>query len=406
MFERIACALRSPRTHGSLALDQLGYCANILRWYFFRFLRSVVQIRYFQTSMQNTRFCSKPFEHFEVKHDGNVYLCCSGWVPFPVGNLKRDTPEVVWNSRRAKAVRRSILDGSFAFCNRKRCPALKNQALALQFEVEDPWMVDNIRKNRVQLDRGPNLVNAGYDKSCNLKCPSCRTKHVMLRGIHQAPALRIQKKLLDWPKFQTVTTMNITGSGDPFASPIYRSFLQNFTPALFPALRIAIHTNGLLFSRSMWDSMPAIHDRIERFAISIDAATSETYRKLRNGDFDLILERLGFISSLRHSGVIPHLRACFCVQVDNFHEMRDFVRLCKKYRFDEVSFSRLADWGTFSFSEMRARAVHRAGHPLYEEFIQLLQDLIFRDPVVKMGDLAEFIMKQAIRGGREPNRVG
>jgi hypothetical protein len=63
-------------------------------------------------------FCSKPFESFEITQingRGGVYLCCPSWLDTPIGNLRFQSVEEIWNGERAQDIRRSILDGSFDY---------------------------------------------------------------------------------------------------------------------------------------------------------------------------------------------------------------------------------------------------------------------------------------------------
>jgi len=61
-------------------------------------------------------FCAKPFTWFEVsraREEGEVFLCCPGWLKRPVGNLLRQSVAELRNGEAARAIRPSILDGSF-----------------------------------------------------------------------------------------------------------------------------------------------------------------------------------------------------------------------------------------------------------------------------------------------------
>src|SRR5689334_15479129 len=63
--------------------------------------------------------CSQPFERFEVLgggQRGDVFFCCQSWLPKSIGNMKERSVEQVWNSRAARDIRRSVLDGSFRYC--------------------------------------------------------------------------------------------------------------------------------------------------------------------------------------------------------------------------------------------------------------------------------------------------
>ena len=74
-------------------------------------------------------FCSQPFNRFEVLggggERGDVFFCCQSWLPKSIGNMKDQPVEQVWNSRAARDIRRSVLDGSFRYCKADVCPYLQ-----------------------------------------------------------------------------------------------------------------------------------------------------------------------------------------------------------------------------------------------------------------------------------------
>jgi hypothetical protein len=70
-------------------------------------------------------FCAMPFEYAHIEDTGDVLPCCPSKFKFSIGNLKRDTLHDVWNSTRAHAVRESILNKSFRFCDYNACEYLK-----------------------------------------------------------------------------------------------------------------------------------------------------------------------------------------------------------------------------------------------------------------------------------------
>ena len=78
------------------------------------------------------------------------------------------------------------------------------------------------------------------------------------------------------------------------------------------------------------------------------------------------------------------------VQANNFIEMPDFVRLGKRFNFD-VYFSQLVNWGTYPAKEFSSRAIHFPTHPRYADFVDVLQDEIFNDPSVNLGNLTQTV---------------
>jgi radical SAM protein with 4Fe4S-binding SPASM domain len=55
-------------------------------------------------------FCMMPWIHLHGFPDGRAYPCCHGSIDAPVGNLKKDTMEVIWNSTEYKSMRKNMLE--------------------------------------------------------------------------------------------------------------------------------------------------------------------------------------------------------------------------------------------------------------------------------------------------------
>jgi hypothetical protein len=349
--------------------------------------------------MAGTRklFCSKPFSWFEVSRlgpksrTGETFVCCPSWLFKPIGNLLDDSVEDVWNSAAAAEIRRSILDGSFEFCSKKLCSFLQSETGPVQpaDEVTDPLMRRAIDENLEVLPWGPREIVASHDRSCNLSCPSCRT-HVIMEHDRGDDILTIQKKLTD-DALKAATYLHVTGSGDPFGSPYLRGFLQTLDRSKMPALKtIHLLSNGLLWTKPMWEKIPADVRALVRTAeISIDAASARTYaQNRRGGDFERLLENLDFISTELRPQPIEWFAINMLVQANNFREMAEFVRLGKRFHVDRVSFHQLTNWDTFSLDEYRARAIQLPEHPGHRDFVAELNDPIFEDPIVDWGNLA------------------
>lgn len=339
-------------------------------------------------------FCSKPFEWFEISRsteEGQAFLCCPSWLDKPVGNLLRQSVAETWNSPEAADVRRSILDGSFEYCNAARCPYLQTRSGPVQpvSAVSDPLMRKAIDEQLTILPWGPVNVIASYDRSCNLSCPSCRTRLIM-ENDQEDRILTIQGKLND-EALKEARVLYITGSGDPFGSPYFRKWLQTMKRSDMPRLEtIHLHTNGLLWTRRVWETIPPEIRALVRWAdISIDAATPATYAvNRRGGEFGRLLENLAFISSeLRPAGPLEWLGMSMVVQENNFAEMIPFIEMGKRFRVDTVYFHQLVNWGTFTDQEFADRAIHLPGHPRHREFLEVLRDPVFGDPIVYVANL-------------------
>jgi len=348
-------------------------------------------------SKKKQLFCSKPFRWFEVSEvneKGEVFLCCPSWLDTPIGNLRYQSVEEIWNGEKAQEIRRSILDGSFEYCNRSRCPYLQTISGAVEIveDVKDEDLKAAIEKELTILPHGPREIICSYDKSCNLSCPSCRTG-IIVETANKQQILEIQGKIQN-EALRDAHLLYITGSGDPFGSPFFRKWLQTMKREDIKSIKkIHLHTNAQLWTPQMWATIPKeIQEIVRDVGISIDAASSETYSiNRRGGSFERLLENLEFISTLRKSGPLGWVGISMVVQENNFMEMPDFVRLGKRLGFDTVYFSQLVNWGTFSEEEFRNRAIYLPAHPKHSEFVDLLKDEIFNESLVDLGNLTEMI---------------
>jgi hypothetical protein len=336
-------------------------------------------------------FCSKPFTWFEVsrgREEGEVFLCCPGWLPRPVGNLQRQSVAEVWNGKAAREIRRSILDGSFTWCDAGLCPHLNELSHPVQpvEEVSDPDLLRAIREELTVLPWGPLEINCSWDRSCNLSCPTCRTA-IIVETASRDRILGIQEKIRT-EALPAARLLYITGSGDPFGSPFFRRWLHTLKRSDMPRLEtLHLHSNGLLWNRPQWEAIPEeVRALVKRAEISVDAATPETYAiNRRGGRFQTLLNNLELIRTLRAEGPLEWLGLSMVVQENNFHEMPEFVRLGRRFGVDAVYFGQLADWGTFSAAELRRRSVHLPAHPRHRELRKVLADGIFDDPIVSLG---------------------
>lgn len=333
-------------------------------------------------------FCKNPFEYFEVQESGNVFPCCPGLVPHPIGNVFKDTPEQIWNSATAKDIRRSILAGSFDYCVKEKCSWLQK---------ETPLKaVPQPEYRRVRLTTKPRALVFSHDETCNLSCPSCRTEVIHRNAKQRERALYAQDQVVKWSQ-EEAHEYTVAAYGDPFSSPVYFNLLKQIDFTKNPRLKIKLQTNGLLFTPVSWGLLKNIHGRVSRLRVSVDAATSSTYAVLRRGGrFSVLLNNLQFMSELRKENKIERLELLFVVQKENFQEMPEFVELGKRFGCDEVRFQLLMDWGTFSLEQWTAKAVHLPQHPEHRSLLEMLSQPIFRESIVDFSNLTHLVQSKIL----------
>lgn len=342
------------------------------------------------------KFCPNPFRQLDLEEDGTAFACCSAWLPTPMGNLKHKPLDELWNGHTMQMIRASIYDGSFRYCRHDRCPKIQNGSLpSLEEGEQEAGIGPAVLKRSVILDTPPLLLNLCNDRSCNLYCPSCRTQRINYSsGAEYQARLELQERLLK-PYLENapeqVFTLSITGSGDPFASKIFRQQLFALDGRQYPNMRINLQTNGVLLTPKTWRRMHRIHDNIEAVLLSIDAATEPTYNITRlGGHWDTLMENCKRLGEFRREGQLRYLRFDFVVQLANYTEMPAFVELSRAMGADCAYFSRLLDWGTWPRKEFLQQCVWEPDHPLYGDFMEVLSDPCLHDPYIDSGNLSEY----------------
>ena len=343
----------------------------------------------------NNYVCMVPFTSLEI-HDTKRFLCCASWLK---NYLPENTsPKDAWESDTSYNIRESMLDGTYKYCDKNQCPRLSKLNSVGDIGGNGPMVLksnmSNETKNKIQQHKDrtlkPTTVQFSFDRTCNLKCPSCRI------DIITADSKKIQevKKTIDQIQNQygeSIDTLYITGTGDPFVSVGFRDFLRNFDKTKWPSLkRIHLHTNATKWNKKMWDSMSRIHTYVKSCEISIDAGTKETYEtKTRlGGNWDDLIDNLKFISTIPK---LKSVKTSFVVQKHNYKEMETFYNLMVDIFGNKVNvfYGKINNWGTFTEEEYLEHKVWDESHPLYDDFLKNLNSFILKDKV--WHNLQEFI---------------
>lgn len=345
------------------------------------------------------KICTAPFEQLDVL-EHSAHQCCASWLQTSAGNLATTPWRLVWNSPAAQAVRASMFDGSFRYCNKTACPKIQANGLpdAATLAARSPFWADIVGQARCVLDEGPKVVNLAYDRTCNLACPSCRTERFAADEATRARFDTLQQTAI-LPMLKHAEVVFVTGSGDPFASKNFRQLMAALTPQDYPRLRFQIMTNGMLFSPRQWAEFPMLHGRVAMLKISIDAATGPTHEALRLGaKWDTMLDHMAFAGHLATMGQIDQFDLVFTVQHANFREMGHAVDLAQQVGATGIYFARMTNWGTFSAQDYARRAVFLPAHPDHAQFLEAMRDPRLHQPMVMLGDLAEFAPEGAGAG--------
>jgi hypothetical protein len=313
--------------------------------------------------------CPRPFDTVLIDKQGSCYLCeCTSWLPQSAGNLQIKTLDEIINSDVADELQRTILDDSYRYCNNQQC------AYLLDYKGTDPWkLVEPVRQIK--------YVRLAIDDSCNLSCPSCRTKKIFYKsGGEFNKRIKLIDKVLDFLKSQKHNIqVHIGSDGDPFASIVYRYFMLK--TKLFQNLKYSVQTNGLLIKKN-FHKFKHITNNLTQIGISIDGATKQTYEDLRQGGvWEKLLENLEFLKTIKTFKIHFH----FVVQQKNYHEIESFIELGLKYNADKIFLNRITDWNTLS--NFNTHAVADTTHPENKKLLEILNRIEDKENFVEFRSL-------------------
>ncbi len=299
--------------------------------------------------------CPRPKDTILIDKQGSCYACeCTSWLPQSIGNLQIKSLEEIIGSDMHQHLQSSIADGTYRYCNEHQCSYIKSGAVL----HGQPERIQHLR--------------LAIDDSCNLRCPSCRKNMIFHKeGSAYNLGIRLADKINDWlHNYEHPIQVHIGSDGDPFASHVYRHFMDQ-TPER-DNIKYSILTNGLMF-KDFAPRVPYVIRNLNELGVSIDGATKETYEKLRlGGRWEKINENLEHISQLKQEHGFRFIMH-YVVQKENYHEMEDIIMLGKKYNADRVWLNKMEDWNVLdNFKEMD---IFDPEHPLHLDYQERLESI-------------------------------
>mgnify|MGYP003347024305 CR=1 FL=1 len=345
--------------------------------------------------------CSVPFRHIEIHPMGDVSACCHTWLPVWVGNLYKESVADVVNNVTRKEIQREMRCGNFEHCN-DQCPQLSSYLS----NTDDYWDIVPIEELNDKLDITPMNVGFSYDLSCNLQCPSCRNSLIMWdpNDTNDAHGVRVGmihekvKQLVSLlAKQYQVVNLNITGSGDAFASPTYWGYLVELAENGIPDnVFLNLKTNGIMMTKENWEDIKPIWDHISYIEVSVDAATEEAYKIVRkNGNFKRLKNNLDTLDQMILDGCFPNLlnwQTNIIVQRDNYKDLKPFVDWQLSYKSMPLIWTNLlAQWKHIEDERFKGMAIWQDGHVNKNELLEILKDPVFRDPRIMIGNLSSLL---------------
>ena len=272
------------------------------------------------------KFCSSPWETIAINEKGSISPCLCSRQHFRGyrGDLLTNDLKTTVNSAWMQEFKGSIIDQSYQFCDHDYCNLVHESPIVESLDIVN------------SMPELPTNLMLQIDKNCNLKCASCRNYNIYSPMINQAADRILTRLIEEYANFDQKVTVYCDGSGDVFASAAYQKFFRSTDlPACF---KFAIMTNGNLITKNK-DLYEKLGDQIDTTLITLDAATAETYKEVRGGNFDIVIDGIRMLKSMEKL-----VGLAIVVQKKNYHEVRKFYEIADQFGITDISVNLLERW--------------------------------------------------------------
>ena len=128
-----------------------------------------------------------------------------------------------------------------------------------------------------------------------------------------------------------------------------------------------------------------------KVAISVDAATEETYKKIRRGgNYSKLMSNLEYIAKKRKEGKIAYWRLNYVIQSINVNEIGLFVSIAEQLGVDEIYFHEIENWGMYTGDEYENIKITE-GNQIKCEYRTFFSEDLVNNPRIIWGNLTHIL---------------
>jgi len=288
-----------------------------------------------------------------LEADNSQALANLGVLLLCAGREQEAIPFLMQAAIRVDLIQRSTVERLLASCSHKViADSLSHQQGVLEIAVESPTISSGqpapapaapepvaqglavavppawVRQQRLfsldkyVVDRGPRSLTLESSSVCNLRCVMCP----QARGLVHRPK-HFETRLLDklLRHLADVEDVQLHGIGEPLLSPAFWRFLE--TPGFPEGAHISVNTNLTVLTDDQIGTI--LGSCLSMIQVSLDAATPETYAKIRGYDFGKVIHNIKRLISRRHAEgrEKPAIFLNMTMMRENIEELEAFVEL-------------------------------------------------------------------------------
>ena len=330
----------------------------------------------------DTRICKTPFTYCEIyDNKGDIKPSCPAYLKYDnsghiieearfknfCDNSEKDTIQnkefnEFWNGKSITELRKRVLKGDFSMCRRDICT------------MYTPCTIDELPAD---YQNGPKEIKISYDTECNYNCLICRD----IIKTNTSEEMELYDKVY-LPKIINIAknadTVIMLGSGEPLFSRHSRKLIKELVKA-YPKIKFNLCTNGFFLDEKNLTEL-GIKNNVWGVAVPLDGINRETYKNIMRTDaFDRVMKNVELMAEWKKRGKINWMTINFVVQLMNYKELPEFVKLAQK--LDVTAFiSTYKPWGFTEFSKRyNDIAVFEPKNKHYQELVKILHNPVFKD---------------------------
>ena len=316
------------------------------------------------TPKSEVKVCKIPFEWMEFQPEGNVNPCSLGFLKSekPAGNIMKQDVCDVWNGDVYKELRQKVLKGDYSLCKTDNC------------YIYDYCSPDEIPSD---YEKGPKVLMLCYDCECNYKCITCRDaiklntpeQTELYDNVYLPQIIKIA---------ENVNFVTLSCVGEPLFSKHSKRLMSELVKK-YPHIRFMLSTNGFYMDEKTLTET-GILDNIYGVSVSINAAKSDTYKKIFRVDgFDRVINNVEMMYNLKQQGKIEFINLNFVVHSINYKEMTAFAELARHFDAKAI-FTAYKPWTSAELHKNYDEvAVFEPSHKNYKDFVEIMQNPVFKD---------------------------